>query len=89
MSSQITREWGFAILPTELRLMIYFYTLLGPRALNFLNRTLEWKSEDDEDPIALRICYESRELALKYYSPRNNLGELGSKYIDQWQLQRL
>jgi hypothetical protein len=79
MSSQTFCSWGFSRLPTEIRLQIWLLTLPGLRALNFLTVRPE---SIIPDPVTLKVNYESRELALQYYSFRNNLGELGNKYIN-------
>ena len=79
MSSQTFHPWGFPRLPTEIRLQIWLLTLPGPRALNFLTVRPE---PIIPDLVALKINYESREVVLRYYSFRNNLGELGNKYIN-------
>ncbi|KAF4613424.1 hypothetical protein G7Y89_g15463 [Cudoniella acicularis] len=66
----------FSQLPLELRLQIWLMTLPGPRRIGPRHRThidtqIEIKDFQTPDPIALQINRESRELALKYYTPRN------------------
>lgn len=61
-------------LPTEIRLIIWAYSLPGPRVLNSSDRRVQdlelffYGKENDHNPAALSVCRESRIVAWKRYS---------------------
>ncbi|KAH6667948.1 hypothetical protein B0J14DRAFT_704386 [Halenospora varia] len=75
----------FGALPLELRCEIWTLSLPSPRSiLPFRDDEFTQYERHPviENPIALRVCQESRVVAIRYYRTWTNAEALGYQYVD-------